>query len=212
MSSRWTPTSSTCASPTVRLCCATRSSASASCPPGEKWRQPIRWTGRWRHWSESSTPSRPSAARSLSPFPWRASRHANRIDYEGGRPMARLREIVFECEHAAALARFWAAALDGYAVRPYDDAEIARLAAKGLTPETDPTVLVDGPGPSLCFQEGRPVEVRRSRIHLDIEVPDRTVAVARLRGLGASIRCETDGYTVMEDPEGNVLCVVQARE
>jgi hypothetical protein len=40
----------------------------------------------------------------------------------------RLREIVFDSVHPAALARFWAEALDGFAVRPYDNAEIARLA------------------------------------------------------------------------------------
>ena len=42
--------------------------------------------------------------------------------------MAWLREIVIDCDHPASLARFWAAAIDGYAVRAYDDAEIARLA------------------------------------------------------------------------------------
>ena len=67
--------------------------------------------------------------------------------------MGRLKEIVFDCAHAAQLARFWAALIDGYAVRAYDDAEIARLAALGFTPDTDPTVMVDGPGPSLCFQQ-----------------------------------------------------------
>lgn len=67
--------------------------------------------------------------------------------------MVSLRHIVVDCEHAPSLARFWAAALDGYAVRPYDDAEIARLASVGLTPETDPTVTVDGSGPTLLFQQ-----------------------------------------------------------
>ncbi len=67
--------------------------------------------------------------------------------------MGRIREIVFDCEYAPALARFWAQVLDGYQVRPYDDAEIARLAAKGLSPDTDPIVMVDGPGPTLCFQQ-----------------------------------------------------------
>ena len=41
--------------------------------------------------------------------------------------MAWLREIVIDCDHPAALARFWAAAIDGYAVRAYDEAEIAML-------------------------------------------------------------------------------------
>jgi hypothetical protein len=99
--------------------------------------------------------------------------------------------------------------LDGYAVRPYDRDEVARLAALGLTPETDPTVMVDGPGPLLCFQEARRRSGGKSRIHLDIAVPDRRAEVARLCALGASVRRETEQYTVMADPEGNAFCVVE---
>jgi hypothetical protein len=40
--------------------------------------------------------------------------------------MGTVGEIVFDCERAPVLARFWAAAIDGYEVRPYDDAEIRR--------------------------------------------------------------------------------------
>ena len=46
--------------------------------------------------------------------------------------VARLKQVVVDCAAPAALARFWAAALDGFAVRPYDDAEVARLAELGL--------------------------------------------------------------------------------
>ena len=123
--------------------------------------------------------------------------------------MAGLREIVFDCAHPARLARFWAAVLDGYAVRAYDAAELARLAARGLTPETDPAVLVDGPGPMLCFQLAREPRAPRGRIHLDVSVPDRAAEVARLRALGASVAREGEGYTVMHDPEGNPFCVAQ---
>ena len=56
---------------------------------------------------------------------------------------AMLREIVFDCAHPARLARFWAAVLKGYAVRPYDAAEVARLAALGCTPETDPCATTE---------------------------------------------------------------------
>lgn len=65
--------------------------------------------------------------------------------------MARLKEIVIDCNIPSRVARFWAEALDGYDVMPYDDEELARLAALGLTPETDPTVMVEGPGTRLCF-------------------------------------------------------------
>lgn len=49
--------------------------------------------------------------------------------------MATVQEIVFDCERARGLARFWAAAVDGYEIRPYVDAEARRLATLGLTPE-----------------------------------------------------------------------------
>lgn len=56
--------------------------------------------------------------------------------------MALLHDIVFDAAHPAGVARFWAAALDGYAVAPYDDAELARLRERGISgPEDDPTVL-----------------------------------------------------------------------
>lgn len=70
--------------------------------------------------------------------------------------MARLKQIVIDCHHPAALARFWAAALDDFEVRPYDDAEIARLTALGFTPETDPGVILDGPHIEICFQQADP--------------------------------------------------------
>jgi hypothetical protein len=125
--------------------------------------------------------------------------------------MGAIREIVFDCERPSRLARFWAAVLDGYRVRPYDDAELARLAALGLMPETDPTVLVDGPGPSLCFQQAPERKTVKNRVHLDIAVADRKREVARLLAIGASLSRETECYTVLHDPEGNEFCVVEAR-
>jgi len=122
----------------------------------------------------------------------------------------KLREIVFDCAKAPALARFWAGMLEGYEVRPYDDAEIVRLASLGLTPETDPTVLVDGPGPTLCFQQVPSRRYDNNRIHLDIAVPDRAEAVREMIAKGASVVREEVGYTVLADPEGNQFCIVEA--
>jgi hypothetical protein len=125
--------------------------------------------------------------------------------------MGRLKEIVFDADHPAALARFWAQVIDGYAVRPYDDAEIARLAGLGFTPETDPVVMVDGPGPSLCFQIFPGAKNVRNRVHVDVSVDDRPTEVARLVALGASVARQADGYTVMRDPEGHNFCLVDRR-
>lgn len=126
--------------------------------------------------------------------------------------MGKIQEIVFDCDKPSKLASFWVRLLDGYAIRPYDDAEIARLSALGLTPETDPTVMVDGPGPSICFQN---VDGRRhdnNRVHFDIEVSERVNVVERLRSVGAETVRVLPTYTVMRDPEGNQFCLVDARE
>jgi hypothetical protein len=69
--------------------------------------------------------------------------------------IARLADIVIDCVHPAALARFWAASLDGYAVGAYDDEELERLRSIGIEdPEEDPSVLVVATSdrPRLWFQ------------------------------------------------------------
>lgn len=122
--------------------------------------------------------------------------------------MGHLKEIVIDCDHPARLARFWCAVIDGYAILPYDDVEIARLAALGLTLETDTSVMVEGPGPRLCFHLRRGPRPERNRIHLDIAVTDREAEVAHLTALGAARGRDGAGYTVMSDPEGNNFCLV----
>ncbi|AXA38806.1 VOC family protein [Rhizobium leguminosarum] len=121
--------------------------------------------------------------------------------------MARLKEIVIDCDIPSRVAQFWAEALDGYEVMPYDDDELARLAALGLTPETDPTVIVEGPGTRLCFHLRQGERPDRNRLHFDIATPARAREVERLLSLGATFVREADGYTVLNDPEGNNFCV-----
>lgn len=136
--------------------------------------------------------------------------------------VAHLRNIVVDCWHPASLARFWAAALDGYAVAPYDEAELARLRANGIDdPEDDPWVLVervDGGGPRLTFQrvpEGKAAEPRTGRrIHLDVMPTGRSRddEVERLKKIGATEyedhrKPDGTGWVTMADPEGNLFCV-----
>ncbi len=125
--------------------------------------------------------------------------------------MAEIREIVFDCERSSVVAHFWAGVLDGYEVRAYDTAEIERLANLGLTPETDPLVAVDGPGPILFFQQVPERKTVKNRVHLDVQATDRRKEVDRLIALGASVRQEFDGRTLMADPEGNEFCVTDTR-
>jgi hypothetical protein len=125
--------------------------------------------------------------------------------------VASIQDVVVDCRHPASLARFWAAALDGYAVAPYDDAELARLRARGvLDPEDDPTVLVEAaPGvrPRLFFQLVPEPKVVKNRVHLDLRAADLPAEVARIIRLGGSVLSEHDGWVVLADPEGNEFCV-----
>jgi hypothetical protein len=125
--------------------------------------------------------------------------------------VATLSDIVFDCRRASTLAQFWASVLDGYAVAPYDDAEVQRLADLGYTLDTDPTVMVEGPGPRLCFQQVDEAKMTKNRVHLDIRVIDRPAEIERLRRLGATISFENQEWTTMLDPEGNEFCLVESR-
>jgi hypothetical protein len=122
--------------------------------------------------------------------------------------MARLKQIVIDCYHPAGLARFWAAALDDFEVRVYEDAEIARLAALGFTPETDPVVILDGPYVEICFQKVDPPPLTKKPLQLDVRADDRPWEVRRLAELGASVMERFETHTWMRDPEGNDFCVV----
>ena len=126
--------------------------------------------------------------------------------------MAQLREIVIDSMTPAKLAPFWANALTAYQVRPYNDAEVERLASMGLTPETDPAVAVDGDGPTLFFQKSVEPKSQRNRIHFDVCGGVREKEVGRLQTLGATVRDVHDNFTVMLDPEGNEFCVVDPRQ
>ena len=126
--------------------------------------------------------------------------------------MASLADIVIACVHPASLARFWAGVLDGYAVAPYDDEELARLASMGITDtEDDPTVLVEPStaGPRLFFQKVPEPKVVKNRVHLDVRGDDRATEVARVVALGAQVVDATPArFTVLVDPEGNEFCIM----
>ena len=123
--------------------------------------------------------------------------------------MAELRDIVVDCGRPSAQARFWAAALDGYAVAPYDDAEIARLAALGIHDlADDPTVLVTGPGPRLFFQLVPEPRTVKNRVHLDLRTDGLDAEIARLCALGATVLHRYPDWVTLADPEGNEFCLM----
>jgi hypothetical protein len=130
--------------------------------------------------------------------------------------MASLRDLVFDAGHPASLARFWAAALDGYRVAPYDDAEVARLLALGVVDlEDDPSVLVEpesGPGVRYFFQRVPEGKSAKNRLHLDLTADDVEAEVARLVALGAAVVADRGELVTMADPEGNEFCVLRPRD
>jgi hypothetical protein len=128
--------------------------------------------------------------------------------------MARIRDVVLDCRHPASLARFWAAILDGYAIAPYDEAELERLRGLGVyDTEEDPNVLVE-PGtagrPRLFLQRVPEPRMAKNRTHLDLSCDDLDAEVGRAVGLGASVVNRYDGWITMADPEGNEFCFSSA--
>lgn len=124
--------------------------------------------------------------------------------------MGVLHDIVIDASHPAAVARFWAAALDGYSVAPYDDAELARLRAMGVAgPDDDPSVFVvsRGNGPRLCFQLVPETRRGKNRVHLDLRATDVAAEVVRLTRLRASVLARYESHIVLADIEGNEFCV-----
>ena len=127
--------------------------------------------------------------------------------------MAWLADIVIDCAAPAALARFWAAALDGYVVAPYDEEELARLRDLGTDdPEDDPTVLVESAdGPRLWLVRVPEPKTVKNRVHVDLRADDAYAEVARLVSLGATVAPDQrhDGLVVLQDPEGNEFCLLK---
>ena len=122
--------------------------------------------------------------------------------------MAQLRDIVIDCSHPASLARFWAAALDGYSIAPYDSEELARLLSLGINDiEDDPSVLVEGPGPRLFLQRVPEPKVVKTRVHLDLRAPDVEQEAARLVSIGASVIERFESHVTMADPQGTEFCL-----
>jgi hypothetical protein len=96
-------------------------------------------------------------------------------------------------------------------VAPYDEEELDRLRAQGVTdPEDDPTVLVEGPGgtPSLWFQQVPEPKQVKNRVHLDLVAGEGELE--RLLSLGASVVERRPEWLVLADPEGNEFCLFDA--
>jgi predicted enzyme related to lactoylglutathione lyase len=117
---------------------------------------------------------------------------------------ARIDTVTFDCADPMRVARFWAEAL-GFELDPGSDPDGALV--------RDPAGHTDG----LYFQPVPEPKVVKNRMHIDLR-PSVSMAeeVERLERLGATVvgRVDVEGsfWTVMQDPEGNELCVLRGPE
>ncbi|WP_287898376.1 VOC family protein [Arthrobacter sp.] len=112
--------------------------------------------------------------------------------------------VVFRVRDLAAQTAFWCAALH-YVVRE---------------PPADDFVLLHSPegrGPNVSLDVSPSERLLPPRLHLDLYAQDQAAEVERLEALGARLvhwegRPDDADYLIMEDPEGNRFCVIDAAE
>jgi hypothetical protein len=135
--------------------------------------------------------------------------------------MAKTVQVAIDCADPAALSRFWAEAL-GYVLNPPPDGHDSWeswLSAMGV-PESEwnsasAIVDPDGQGPRIYFQRVPEAKAAKNRLHLDVRVgagrEGIQAEVDRLVGLGATVvgpkEERGEFWVVLQDPEGNELCL-----
>ena len=112
----------------------------------------------------------------------------------------RIGSIVIACVEFDRMLTFWQAALRYVPREPARD---------GWVVLRDP----EGRPPNLSLNRVRKKRTGRSRLHLDLYTDDQGAEVERLINLGATrypwrYRPGAD-FVVLEDPDGNLFCVVQ---
>lgn len=112
--------------------------------------------------------------------------------------------IVIRVKDLASQIAFWSDAL-GYVPREPIDDDFALLRP------------ADDVGPNVSLDAHRSERALPPRIHLDLYADDQAAEVSRLVALGAREvhwdgRPDDADYVLMEDPEGNRFCVVDAAQ
>lgn len=111
----------------------------------------------------------------------------------------RIAQVTLDVADAPRMAEFWSAAL-GYEVRPDAGASIHLVAPN------------DARAPRIWLHPVDTPKQTKNRCHLDLDSADPTADIERLLGLGAR-RADVgqrgdEGFTVLQDPEGNEFCVL----
>jgi len=114
----------------------------------------------------------------------------------------RVGSVVIDCNDFDAMFAFRSTAL-GYEPRE--------------EPEADWVVLADATraNVNVSLQVVPEPRVGKNRLHLDLYARDRDAQVERLVALGANVFREAgpdDDFVVLEDPEGNLFCVIAKPE
>ena len=105
-----------------------------------------------------------------------------------------LREVVIDAPttHIDSVVTFWSTALAA-TPHPVPDEPYVSLQDGAALPHVATQDIGDDPTP---------------RFHLDIETDDLEAEIARLEGLGATVRTRFDDYVVMVDPVGLLFCLL----
>jgi catechol 2,3-dioxygenase-like lactoylglutathione lyase family enzyme len=112
----------------------------------------------------------------------------------------RIGSIVIDCSEFDKMLAFWQEALHYVPREPAKD---------GWVVLRDP----EGRNPNVSLNQVPEKRSGRNRLHLDLYTDNREGEVKRLLRLGATRHPQTyepdDDFVVLEDPDGNLFCVVQ---
>lgn len=117
----------------------------------------------------------------------------------------RISELVLDCRDPVRLARFWCEALEFVVVGREPDGSL----------EIGPTTGFGGPQPTIILSPTDRQPPERGLLHFDVSPVESTMEaeVERLLALGAQHadvgQTGQEDWVVMQDPEGNVFCVLQ---
>ena len=116
----------------------------------------------------------------------------------------RIGSIVIKCERFDEMFVFWREALHYVPREPAENGWVVLRDPEGRCPN----VSLD-----IKHEDDVLDDNKHPRLHLDLYTDDREGEVKRLLGIGAKIHPQTyepsDDFRVLEDPDGNLFCVVQ---